>query len=73
MLERVLMARRCRKRAAEWKKLAETALTAEEQRDHLIVAEHYNTLAEAAERSVKATLEERFPHPKSPAPLRLNH
>jgi hypothetical protein len=61
MLERVLMARRCRKRAAEWKKLAETAMTAEERSGHLVVAEHYSALAEAAERSVKVTLEERFP------------
>ena len=61
MFDRVLMARRCRKRAAEYKSLAETAMTAEERGGHLIVAEHYNALAEAAERSVKATLEERFP------------
>jgi hypothetical protein len=61
MLECVLMARRCRKRAVEWKNLAETATTAEERSGHLIVAEHYSALAEAAERSVKATLEERFP------------
>jgi hypothetical protein len=61
MLECVLMARRCRKRAAEWKNLAETATTTEERNGHLIVAEHYSALAEAAERSVKATLEERFP------------
>jgi hypothetical protein len=47
--ERVLMARRCRKRAAEWMKLAETAIMAEERNGHLIVAEHYSALAEAAE------------------------
>jgi hypothetical protein len=62
IFERVLMARRCRKRAAEWKNLAETAMTAEERSGHLIVAEHYSALADAAERSVKDTLEERFPH-----------
>lgn len=61
MFERVLMARRCRKRAAEWKCSAATAITAEERSRHLVVAEHYSTLAEAAERSVKATLEDRFP------------
>ena len=61
MLERVLMARRCRKREAEWRNLAETAMTPEERHGHLIVAAHYSALAEAAERSVKATLEERFP------------
>ena len=61
IFERVLMVRRCRKRAAEWKSLAETAMTAEVRSGHLIVAEHYSALAEAAERSVKATLEERFP------------
>jgi hypothetical protein len=33
----------------------------EERSGHPVVAEHYNALAEAAERSVKATLEERFP------------
>ena len=64
MLERVLLARRCRKRAAEWKNLAETAMTAAERSGHLIVAEHYNAVAETAERAVKATLEERFPHPR---------
>jgi hypothetical protein len=62
IFERVLMARRCRKRAAECKNLAETALTAEERSGHLIVAEHYSAVAEAAERSVKATLEAHFPH-----------
>jgi hypothetical protein len=62
IFERVLMARRCRKRAAERKNLAETALTAAERSGHLIIAEHYNAVAETAERAVKATLEERFPH-----------
>jgi hypothetical protein len=33
---------------------------------HLIVAEHYSALAEATERSIKAALEEHFPHPKPP-------
>jgi hypothetical protein len=61
MLERVLMARDCRKRAAEWKERAETAMTAEEKRRDLIVAEHYSVLAEAAERSTRVTLEQRFP------------
>jgi hypothetical protein len=61
MLERVLMARSCRKRAAEWKKLAETAVTNQESVNHLSIAEHYSALAEAAERSVKAELEKRFP------------
>jgi hypothetical protein len=37
-------------------------MTAEERSGHLIVAEHYSALADAAERSVKDTLEERFPH-----------
>jgi len=55
------MARRCRKRAAECKNLAETPKTADERSGHLVVAEHYSALAEAAKRSVKATLEERFP------------
>jgi hypothetical protein len=58
---RVLMARRCRKRAAEWLCLAETAHTAAERSRHLIGAEHYSTLADAAERSVK---DERFLHPR---------
>ena len=49
-----------KKRAAEWKNLAETAITAKERANDLIIAEHYNVSAEAAERSVKATLEERF-------------
>jgi hypothetical protein len=61
MLEGVIMALRCRKCAAEYKNLAETAVTAEERSGHLVVAEHYSALAEAAERSVKATLETRFP------------
>jgi hypothetical protein len=61
IFERVLMAKRCRKRAAESNNLAETAVTAEERSGHLIVAEHYSTLAEATERSIKAALEERFP------------
>jgi hypothetical protein len=64
IFERVLMARRCRKRAAECKNLAESATTAAERSGHLIVAEHYSALAETAERAVKAALEERFPHPK---------
>lgn len=64
MFERVLLARRCRKRAAEWKKLAETADTNQESVNHLSIAEHYSVLAEAAERSVKAELEMRFPHVK---------
>ena len=66
IFERVLMAKRCRKRAAEWINLAETAVMAEERRGHLIVAEHYSALAEATERSIKAALEENFSHPKPP-------
>ena len=66
IFERVLMARRCRKRAAEYKNFADTAMTAEERSGHLIVAEHYSALAEATERSIKAALEEHFPHPKPP-------
>jgi hypothetical protein len=61
MLECVFMARRCWKRAAEWKNRAETAITAEEQRRHLIVADHYSALAQSAEGSMKAALVERFP------------
>jgi hypothetical protein len=49
MLECVFMAQRCWKRAAEWKNRAETAITAEEQRRHLIVADHYSALAQSAE------------------------
>jgi hypothetical protein len=62
MLECVFMARRCWKRAAEWKNCAETAVTAEERRRHLMLADHYCALAQSAERSMKAALEERFPH-----------
>ena len=61
MLEYVFTARRCSKRAAEWKSLAETAITAEERRRHLTVADHYSALAHSAEQSMKAALEERFP------------
>jgi hypothetical protein len=61
MFECVLTARRCWKRAAEWKSRAETAITAEERRRHRMVADHYSALAQSAERSVKAALEERFP------------
>jgi hypothetical protein len=61
MFERVYMARRCRKRAAEWNNRAETALTAEERCRQLMVAEHYRALAESAERSLNAAWEERFP------------
>jgi hypothetical protein len=61
MFECVYMARRCRKRAAEWNNHAETALTAEERCRHLMVAEHYRALAESAERSLNAAWEERFP------------
>jgi hypothetical protein len=61
MFECVFTARRCLKRAAEWKNCAETAITAEERRRHLIVADHYSALAHSAERSMKAALEERFP------------
>jgi hypothetical protein len=39
-------------------------MTAAERSGHLIVAEHYSSLAETAERAVKAALEEHFPHPK---------
>ena len=61
MLECVFTARRCWKRAAEWKSRAETAITTEERRRHLMVADHYCALARGAERSMKAALEERFP------------
>ena len=61
MLECVLTARHCWKRAEECKNCAETALTAEGRRRHLMVADHYATLAQSAERSIKAALEERFP------------
>jgi hypothetical protein len=61
MFELVFMLRRCRKRAAEWKNRAETAVTAEERYRHLMVAEHYSALAERAERSMKAAWDERFP------------
>jgi hypothetical protein len=61
MLERVFTARRCWKRAAEWKSRAETAVVAEERRRHLMVADHYTALAQSAERSMKAALKERFP------------
>jgi hypothetical protein len=71
MLERVLMARRCRRRAAECMSLAETA-TPEERNGHLIVAEHYRALADAEERSVKTTLEERFPRMRTACQL-LSH
>ncbi len=64
MFERVLLARRCRRRAAEWKGLAETAITDQERFYHFKISEHYSTLAEAVERSVKAELERRFPHMK---------
>jgi hypothetical protein len=61
MLECVFTARRCWKRAAEWRDHAETAITADERRRHLRVADHYSALARSAERSMKAVLEERFP------------
>jgi hypothetical protein len=61
MLECVFMARRCWKRAAEWRNRAETAITAAEQRRYFIVADHYSALAQSAERSMKAALVERFP------------
>jgi hypothetical protein len=61
MLECVFTARRCWNRAAEWKSRAATAITAEERRRHLMVADHYSALARSAERSMKAALEERFP------------
>ena len=61
MLECVFTARRCWKRAAECKNRAETAITAEERRRHLMVAEHFSALAQSAERSMKAALEKRFP------------
>jgi hypothetical protein len=61
MFELVFMLRRCRKRAAEWKDRAETAVTAEEQCRHLMIAEHYGALADNAERSMKAAWLERFP------------
>jgi len=61
MLECVFTARRCWKRAAECKNRAESALTAEERRRHLMVADHYTELAQSAERSMQAALEERFP------------
>jgi hypothetical protein len=61
MLDYVFTTRRCWKRAAEWKSRAETAITAEERRRHLMVAGHYSALAHSAERSMKAALEERFP------------
>jgi hypothetical protein len=63
IFERVLMARRCRKRATECWNLAKTAATAAERSGHLVVAKHYSALAETAERAVKGVLEERFPHP----------
>jgi len=61
MFELVFMLRRCRKRAAEWKNHAETAVTPEERCRHLMVAEHYSALADSAERSMKAAWDERFP------------
>jgi hypothetical protein len=61
MFELVLMARRCRKRATEWKSRADTAITAEERFRHVVVAEHYSALAESAERSLNAAWDERFP------------
>jgi hypothetical protein len=61
MLDCVFMAWRCWKRAAEWKNRAETAIKAEERRHHLMIADHYSALAQSAERSMKAALEERFP------------
>jgi hypothetical protein len=61
MFECVITTRRCWKRAAEWKSRAETAITTEERRRHLMVADHYCALARSAERSMKAALEERFP------------
>jgi len=61
MLKCVFTARRCWKRAAEWESRAETAITAEERRRHLMVADHYSALAHSAERSMKVALEERFP------------
>jgi hypothetical protein len=61
MFERVLMVRRCRKRAAEWNNRAEAAITAEERCGHLMVADHYRALAESAERSLHAAWERRFP------------
>jgi hypothetical protein len=61
MFECVFTTRRCWKRAAEWKSRAEAAITAEERRRHLTVADHYTALAQSAERSMKGALEERFP------------
>jgi hypothetical protein len=61
MFERVLMAQRCRKRAAEWIDRAEAAITADERCRALVVADHYRALAESAERSLHAAWERRFP------------
>jgi hypothetical protein len=46
MFERVLMAQRCRKRAAEWNNRAEAAITTDDRCRHLVVADHYRALAE---------------------------